>query len=282
MLPSRWRLGLASARLMRLAMFPTTQQVAAPFVLLAKQRSGSTWVIDLLNSHPQMIAFSELFLDDAWGHPAVGGDKSIRTWNSYGALHPGHGRWHRTKLYFRYLDEEVHCARDDGRAAAGYKLMYNQAASAFAIPLYLMCRNVRVVHLIRRNHLDAVLSAEAVKLRRRAHSVSGVAVEAVRVDLEAHSLVGRLAARGAEVEVVRREFSGLGVPYCELFYEDLLADRAEISEVLEFLGVDADATALSSQFSRLNTTSHRELLKNYDDIACVLAGTRFEDLLRSE
>jgi LPS sulfotransferase NodH len=42
------------------------------FIVLSTQRSGSTWVIDTLNSHPMVTCYSEVFLQDGSGKPRFG------------------------------------------------------------------------------------------------------------------------------------------------------------------------------------------------------------------
>ena len=81
MIPRRWRLKLQLARL--IGRKPDQTSSPRKYVLFAKQRSGSTWVIDLLNSHPDVVGYAELFLYDMWGEPPVGGNKHIESWNSF-------------------------------------------------------------------------------------------------------------------------------------------------------------------------------------------------------
>jgi len=40
------------------------------FVLLSTQCSGSTWMIDMLNSHPKVVAYSVLFIGGGSGFPS--------------------------------------------------------------------------------------------------------------------------------------------------------------------------------------------------------------------
>ena len=38
---------------------------ATPFVILTAPRTGSSWLVDSLNNHPQVVAHSELFVSEA-------------------------------------------------------------------------------------------------------------------------------------------------------------------------------------------------------------------------
>ena len=55
------------------------------FVVLSTQRSGSTWVVDMLNSHPRVVAYSELFMHGGEGHSAVGREKDLPYWQTFAA-----------------------------------------------------------------------------------------------------------------------------------------------------------------------------------------------------
>jgi hypothetical protein len=175
MIPGRWKIPLGLVSLWTSLPRQPVGGSGTRFVILARQRSGSTWLADLLNSHPHVVTFAELFHSDAWGNPVIGGAKEIRYWNSWDALHaPAAGRAERIRRYFQYLDEVVFCPRD-GIEATGFKLMYNQAISAFAIPAYLKLRGVRLIHLVRRNYLDGILSADSVTKRGVALAEQGTA-----------------------------------------------------------------------------------------------------------
>ncbi len=282
MLLRRWKPLIATSPVTGLLMPSRPADLStAPFVLLARQRSGSTWVMDLLNSHPRVIGFPELFHSDEFGRPVVGGNCELYLWNSYRAAHDWPtGRLKRTRLYFQYLDQEVFRSRPDFDAV-GLKLMYNQAVSSIALPLYLKLRGVRIIHLIRRNYLDAILSAEAVRARGIAHAVAGADVGRLKIPLEAHSLKYRLDQRAGEIEAARSYCQTLGVPTCEVFYEDIVQDVANLVPTLELLGVDPDVSHLTSELKKLNATSHRDLIENWDEIRDVLNGTPYSSMLRA-
>lgn len=256
-------------------MMPTTASLApAPFFVIAKQRSGSTWLMDLLNSHPEVMGLNELFMYDVYGSMPVLTNDEIPSWCSWSATHPVSGRLEQTRNYFRYLDEVV--LRDrDGITAPGVKVMYNQATSALGVIAYIQQRGVRLIHLIRRNHLAAIVSAEAVKARSVAHANTDVA--AVRIELEPESLLFRLNQRRGEVQQATAFFQSLGTPYVEVFYEDLLEKPETARVLLPFLGV-ADSE-LASGLRKLNPRRVADSLSNADAVGDVLRGTAFADLL---
>ena len=78
-------------------------------------------------------------------------------------------------LLTAYLDEAFRPR--DGIDAVGFKLMDNQAAAIPSLPDVLRAQGVVVVHVVRRNSLDVVLSMELARLSGRWHARSDGPVE---------------------------------------------------------------------------------------------------------
>ncbi len=266
-----WLAKLAARRL------PQEDDQSQPFVLLSKQRSGSTWLMELLDSHPQVRVYSELFHSVGYGRPRVGRHRDILFWKSYAAHHRSRGRRAKLRLYFQYLDTEVFRPRP-GLAAVGFKLMYNQAASLLGLLTYLSVRSVSIIHLIRGNHLNALLSEETMLARGVAHAKTGAQVDDLQIELDTFTLLDRLEQREAEVSAASHFFSTAGIPYREVFYEDLVADRAALQPVLNFLQV-RENLSLTSSLVKINPTNQQQLIRNYSEVNETLAGTRFAGLL---
>jgi LPS sulfotransferase NodH len=274
---TRSRLKLWLAKLLGRC-YPHEHAGLRPFVLLSKQRSGSTWLMDLLDSHPQVRVYAELFHASGYGRPRVGRNRDVLYWKSYTALHPARTRMEKLRLYFQYLDSEVFRPRP-GNAAVGFKLMYNQAATELGLLAYLCVRGVSVVHLIRRNHLDAILSEETSLLRGVAHAESGARLDELQIELDPLTLLKRLEQRESEIQSASRFLVAEQIPHHEVHYEDLVDDPEALEPIQNFLEVP-ESESLTSGLTKLNPTSHRRLISNYDEVREVLTGTRFADLLR--
>ena len=299
MIPRRWKPGLVLSRFLPNAL---ADEKPTKYVLFAKQRSGSTWIIDLLNSHRDVVGYSELFDYECWGKDElVGGKVGVLSWNSFVAdFHAEHNREpnraEQVSLYPAYLhcvltmgapsqwvkDPPTHHkwrkAGENSAKAVGFKLMYNQAISHPAIPRYLQNNNVHCIHLIRRNHLDGIVSHEAVANRGFAHAGKKADAQATKID--AASIVMRIKRRAADVRAGQEFARFLRLPTIEIFYEDLKEDLSGMSQVLEFLGVDPSPERLKSKLKKMSSNSHRDTIANYDEVAAALKGTEFESLLR--
>lgn len=246
------------------------------FVIVSTQRSGSTWLTDLLNSHPDIAGYTELFLAKGEGAPNWGRYRDMLYWQTYRKDLRGFGRHIRPLGVYRYLDEAF--ARHPDKRAVGLKLMYTQIAMLPETLLYLRSRDVRVIHLLRRNVLDVVLSGLAKSTRKLAHAQAGAVVERVKLHVEPDWLLRQLAKRQREQRWFAYLLKRLGVPYLELVYEDIADDRSRLAGCLEYLG--CRPMELGSDMAKLNPKSHAELLENIDEVAAGLSSTSFGSLLR--
>jgi LPS sulfotransferase NodH len=245
------------------------------FVVLSTQRSGSTWVVDMLESHPRVVAYSELFMHGGEGTPKWGGEKDLPYWQTYSR---GKSRLARPYWLWKYLGQAFR--ERPGIDAIGFKLMYSQL-TRISRPLMpaLWMKRVRIIHLIRRNALDVVLSKEAGAARGgRLHAREGNQVERVRLSLDTESLLRRMTLHERAIAGARVRFKRVGLPYTEVVYEDLAADESRFASLFEFLGVEP--APVSSSLQKLNPTAHEELIENYGEVREALQGTEFATLLR--
>jgi LPS sulfotransferase NodH len=248
------------------------------FVVLSTQRSGSTWVVDMLNSHPRVVAYSELFMHGGEGRPKWGTEQDLLYWQTFIA-EKGGGRLARQYWLWHYLGRAF--AARPGIDAVGFKLMYSQL-TRISKPLMpaLWVKRARIIHLIRRNALDVVLSKEAGEARPGVlHARDGQAVESVRVRLSTEDLLERMTAHDRAVAGARVRFKRVGVPYQEVVYEDLVQDeQAGFDALFRFLEVEPQR--VSSSLQKVNPTAHEELIENYGEVRDALDGTRFAGQLR--
>jgi LPS sulfotransferase NodH len=248
------------------------------FVVLSTQRSGSTWVVDMLNSHPRVLAYSELFMHGGEGRPKWGTEQDLLYWQTFIA-EKGGGRLRRQYWLWHYLGRAF--AARPGIDAVGFKLMYSQL-TRIAKPLMpaLWLRRARIVHLLRRNALDVVLSKKAGEARQGVlHARSGDGVQPVRLQLDTDELLERMVAHERQIEGARVRFKHVGVPYQEVFYEDLVANEKEGFDSL-FRSLGVEPAPVSSSLQKVNPTAHEELIENYAEVRDALEGTRYAHQLR--
>ncbi|WJW75306.1 sulfotransferase domain-containing protein [Thiohalobacter sp. IOR34] len=247
------------------------------FVTVSTQRSGSTWLTDLLNSHPDIASYTELFLRKGEGTPDWGKYKDQVYWQTYRRGLRGIERLIRPVGVFRYLDE-VFAAHPEKRAI-GLKLMYSQIVQWPETLWYIRRRRLRIIHLIRRNVLDIVLSSMAKKARKVAHAEQGGEFQRVKLHVDPKLLLQQLRRRERDQRLFGIVLGRLGVPVFSVVYEDIAADEGGLGNCLEFLG--CPPRSLASRMEKLNPANHDELIENCGDIEAALTGTPYRTMLRT-
>ena len=248
------------------------------FIVLSTQRSGSTWVIDMLNSHSEILAFSELLLENATGRSRWGGSKRMEFWNDYfstrRANDPDLESDHALPDYLdRVFDHR------DGVDAVGFKVMYGQLGAFPRLWRYLVDHEVAVIHLIRSNYLDVFVSRELAHARDLYHLREDRSPGSRQIVIDPCGLPTRLAEHEAEIGRINQMCESEGVPLLQITYERLRDDLVEFDTILRFLSVPGKTRSLQSGLRRINTRGQSEVIKNYADVVDALKGSRFEIFL---
>ena len=246
------------------------------FVILTTQRSGSGWLVDLLDDHPSVAAYEELFKVTETTVPRHGASVvprfevmvGPRTWSTSRGL-----------ILKRYEYLRGLARAHPGADAVGFKLMYDQTRDHPWLVAMLIMMRARFVHLVRRNSLGAVLSFDIAHEHDRWHHYAGEESPPLRVRTDASSLVERLARRDREIDGFRRRLARLPVHVHEVVYEDLVARQDEVlGEVLSFLDVPETSRSLRSSLVRPTRERALDRIENRDDVVAALAGTPYESL----
>lgn len=262
--------------------------MAVPFILLATQRTGSSWVQEMLGSHPDVTVYTELFLADATGFP-IWEPTDVEFANTFleSRVKPPAAvtRAYWTIRYLRRIFDHSDVN------AVGFKYMYDQIRRSPAVLPYAALRRVKVVHLIRRNLLDTVISLKLAAASGLFHlaadgrqAVPWWPSERVEttVRLEIPELLGQLRKLARERRAVRAWLAATRTPTYEVGYESVAGDPAAFGPVLAFLGLPpADAPRLQSGLQKLRIRPQAEVVENYPDVQEALSGTDYEPFLAS-
>jgi LPS sulfotransferase NodH len=240
------------------------------FVVLTSSRTGSTWLIDILNMQSGVEAHGELFLNQRRTTPAIAGrDDRPRYVDVHGSR--GLSRAPRVVCYLNELYRSPH--------VVGFKLMYSQLRVHPEILAYLALRRVRIVHLVRLNHLDVIISEELAKNTGASHVRAGTNANLSPVNLDTRTLVRRIRRVSRAPGKARFLIRLSACPILEVSYEALLGGQEEFTRVCDFLQISC-ASALRSNLQKRGTGSHRDAIANYEEVRQTLSSTPFASLLR--
>lgn len=246
-----------------------------PFIVLAARRSGTTFLLSYLDSHPDVVCHKRAFDVVARLHWLRAEDPRSR----YRAFRRGEPRG-RMRGWFRPRESVARfvaqlCGESPDASAVGIRLSYEQAARYPRVLRWAAREGVPVIHLVRENALKTLVSRATSQARRLRHTRAEV--ETVRIAIPAAALPRRLRALSGEIERMRRKLAanrGL-----ELHYERLIADpERETRRILDFLGIERRAP-LKSPYRKINPESLAEVVENYAEVCEALAGTPWEGWL---
>ena len=280
------------------------QEPATRFVVISTIRSGSTMLVDLIDAHPAAECFYELFHINPEAIPFSKEGYDLLTTRPAALDLRRRDPW---AFLQRYVWAPVHVA---AVRAVGFKLHYAQARQdtwwhegdfagmwyACGIPpLYgdhdhdlwqalRQDRQVRIVHLIRRNILASMVSSQtAQRTASWGDQASGGyrSSNDIRVRIEPEHLRHALQQQQRFEAEINTWFADH--PLLTLTYEDLVGQRQQqLDRVFDFL--DLDRREIAPTTRKLRTIPLRESILNIDELgaACrdILPTAQFEAYLQ--
>jgi LPS sulfotransferase NodH len=236
---------------------PITQAVTHTlFTVVTHPRTGSTWLCDVLDTHPAIRCHSEVF------HPhAVYYSKRSTAAGTLG-----------TDLAERDADPHGFASRlfahHEGRAAVGFKVMAGHAPQLVAD--LLRESRIRKLVLRRENRIRVYVSEQ------RAATVNawrGVNYDGLKIHVDPGTLVAYADHYDVYFDWVERSVADQ--PALHLTYESLFRPET-VAAALEFLGVEPDLSQLRTNVEAQSSDSLRDAIANYDELLSELAGTPLE------
>jgi hypothetical protein len=237
-------------------------------VILTTERTGSTFLFQCLDSHPEVHCAAEL-LNGQPDFPIppprgpfryiIKGFRIART-----------GAWlphYRLEKFYNAATTPVRC----------FKVMYGQFVRPFALRYLLQHREIRVIHLRRENLLQTHVSVALMQKRRDLHVTQPVA------PVWAHIDPGLAIAAMRQTEALYQRYDRLfaGHPLMHVSYETMIdgsrLDAATGERICDFLGVSRQP--MQSPLVKLNPRSLRDMVSNYDQLAEAVSRSEFAGML---
>ena len=245
------------------------------FLILTRSRSGSNFLVDLLNSHSKVLCYSELFSPSGvthWGVPGYGAkqfkSESVRRLKEEDPV--------------KFMTQYVYKTAPGWISAVGFKLFYNHAKEGKGDNLWKYLEgleDLRVIHLKRKNTLKTVVSqkiamASGVWVKRAKH---GAAMrEAIELSHDECLTQFERTRRWQE------EYDEYFAPKekMDVIFEDLVADTDRVMYgVQSFLGVESQRLTAGTQ--KQSSKPLVEVVANYKQLRDSFSGTEWEAMFES-
>lgn len=239
-----------------------------PAVILTTQRTGSTFLVECLRSHPEIFVSGEILngMPDRPGPSYRGPFKQVvKVANMI-----RRGAWYPPFRLGRFYSGQ------DGKVRI-FKAMYNQLARPFALSFLQGVEGLRVIHLSRHNLLKVHVSTLLMPKRRQLQAVAPTEPVWIRVD--PNKAIARMRQARASFQKFDDAFARKA--RLHIHYEDLVdgprLQPATGERICEFLGVSQ--LPMRSRLIKMNPESLRDMVTNYDELADAISKTEFADML---
>lgn len=220
------------------------------FIILGRSRTGSNYLRSLLNSHPNVLCYGEVFREVGVGYEVVDTKKISEN-----------------KVFHKYASEIK---------SVGFKLFYYHAntTTTDSIWKYLIENNVKVIHITRKNMLETVVSRKRSELTD-AWTKKGENIKSKEMNIELHYDECLKEFEWTEkLEAKARELFSQN-PVLEVTYEDLSSNPQEIAnQICEFLGVSK--VNLITSMQKQNNKKMSDVVSNYSQVKEQFKNTKWE------
>ena len=244
------------------------------FVLFGIQRTGTTLLYTLLDNHPSIVCFGEIFQDvDTPCHPTLG-TKRYKSYIDMSVSRRVLDYVNRKYMISTYLSNMVSALEYN---AKGFKFMLDQA-NKYSEVLNIMQQNkFKIIHVWRSNILKILVSR--VKAELTGIYVTQNIVDSRKVHLDGESLISQLKDIKTTQSELLEIIQGLRLDYISIQYENLLTNRKmELGKILNFLEVD-NKPNLTTNLTKINPDELINVIANYGEIEGILLGTEDEAYL---
>lgn len=234
-------------------MFLHLRNSVTPFVVLFEGRTGSSYLITSLSTHPNVRAgWEELVQLKKFGHEAQ-------------------AQWTRKALTAPWI----------GRfSAVGFKTKLRDIADPLQFSQLLRERGANIIHMQRRNRVKVAISEINCNVLHARTGLYNVYKEDDRlppIRIEAPDFINTLALREKLDGDLKRFVDGLRLPTLDVYYENILLDEpGTLKTIYEFIGVPPRMTKGASY---KNTSDDlRNALLNFEELKASVSGTPYEEM----
>jgi len=242
------------------------------FVVLTTQRTGSSMFMDVLNGYPDIEGHMELFLDQKRTSPGIAGANDLIRYFE----------WKDLNFSFRPFSVWKYLSKLYAKTpTVGFKLMYSHLRNYPDILPYLIFKKIKIIHLVRRNYLDIIISEKIAELTGKSHTIDKAEVNSEKLFLDPVSTLNKVLKLDSNTQKIRRLISKLVMcNRLEVYYEDVVNDPVTtLRKVKQFLDIDISADQIQSNLKKRQTKKKSEIISNYDEIYSTLINAGFGRLL---
>ncbi len=241
------------------------------FIMLSYARCGSNMLKAMLNEHPQITCFGEIF------NPAYG--KGYLKWVNKSFLRRLSHKYLRDYSIENFLNDICTIQTTGDPQAVGYKIMYPGQFERYPnFRDHWKINEFKIIRLTRHNLLRRYLSSKIANKESR-WSSSNYRGRQISITLDLDDLkrsINCLESIDCQIDTLAQEFQYLNVSHEQI----VLNRKSSLQNIFEFLGVDINQTEkIEPRTVKQNPGELNMLIENYDEVRDALAGGQYERFL---
>lgn len=237
------------------------------FIILSRKRSGTNFLRYMLDGHPAIETFGELFMSN-----------SFIPWTKRGFEFYKHSDRYVRQLRdnpVSFLHSAVFKNYPEEIKAVGFKIFPTHALDPETKPIWKHLKEdkeLKVIYLIRENYLANLVSKKQAIETQQWISHKGP-TKAAPVHFDAQYLEEKLQEHENVENYYRHYFRNSQM--LELTYEELVANKRKWEKnILHFLGVPY--RNLTPETSKQSKSTLSERIENYSELKTYFSGTKWE------
>jgi LPS sulfotransferase NodH len=249
------------------------------FIILTHGRAGSTFLQQLLDSHPSITCYEEIFNVSNGNHESFYYFCKLHYPKlSYFFLR---GKISKSSLNFplaflvqQYLKHVYGAAQKN---KVGFKLIYDQMLYYRPLISWITENSIPVIHLHRNNYLKAAMSLIIARDTGVYVTSSGSLKKSQKITVSPTRLfhgVNNLWKDKLQCDLLMRNNPSLTVNYEDLFDKQALI----IQQIVDFLGI-SNPFFQTPDIVKTNPEKISELVENYEEVRQAFIGTPWEKYL---
>lgn len=253
-------------------------------VILTSGRSGSNYLSNVLNLHPQIVNYGEVLASMIVPYKLF--DKcKLCPWTKeqyLEAFYSSRTVFYAAQLYSAYSHfrkkKPVNFKRRGRVKSIGTKDFFLNVKTKQVENFYLSQPDIAVIHLYRENLLRRYLSGVFLRNTKIAATEAKVSIEKVTIDIG--QMMNYLENLERELAYENQFLTELNKQHriFQLRYEDYFASETSIlsynRQIFEFLGVEP--MAAQSRHQKILPQAISEMVANYDEFCASLANTKYQ------
>ena len=220
------------------------------FFILAEPRSGSSWLLETLNSHQEITLFSELY-----NHVL------FREVNQF--LGTAKDNFHQC---IQYLENKL---TQKNNRYTGCKILFNQLeliSAAFSKYFIDHYKNSCFIFLYRENMFATQVSLRLAHTYNIWHVKKDEDIKKRKIHLNVAHLYNNLEKSRAVKEKILTQLENFGAKKMIISYEQLFADqKGRIKDICKFLAIPCKYIKFSSE-KKGNPFKAEEVVENFEEV----------------